>query len=171
MNIENLQKLSKYLRTVDPAKFNMNKFATAPVSLLSAIGLRKSVIDTMTDCGTAGCAVGHAPDAGIPKYSTESWVAYSCRVFDIAKYDTEWIWMFDEIWTCVDNTPHGAADRIDYLLGHPEFVGSDDWRRISIMALWQASDEVAEELRQFLIDQGMESFITEEEEGQYERHF
>ena len=164
MNIENLQKLSKYLRTVDQQRFTMKVFSsTIP-------RLSMSQLNQLTDCGTAGCAVGHAPLAGIPKHSTESWVAYSCRVFDIGRWSVQWSWMFEEIWAYVDNTPGGAADRIDHLIDNPDLMWDDDWRQLSAMMHYGPNSEVmAEDLKDFLVEQGLEHLIKPE--GQYERHF
>jgi len=68
------------------------------------------------DCGSAGCAVGHGPHAGILKLKSEDWDNYAERVF-ISK-QSEWQWCFSSMWRQIDNTPQGAAKRIRCLLKH-----------------------------------------------------
>lgn len=86
-----------------------------------------------TQCGTVCCAAGHGPAAGIVPGERESWADYVDRAF-IDEIDDEeaWNWCFHHAWSSVDDTPHGAAQRIRYLLEHgvpedfsypePEFV-------------------------------------------------
>ena len=103
MNIKNLETLSKYLKSGKlKADFDMENF-TPRGNEYSA-----------TTCGSVGCAVGHGPYAGIEKFDYEGWVQYSMRVLKLEK--NEWIWCFSEKWARVDNTPLGAAARIDYML-------------------------------------------------------
>lgn len=82
-----------------------------------------------TDCGAVGCAVGHGPYAGLPKYSAESWLEYAARVFGLDVYKKEreaaWDWCFHGSWQQRDNSPRGAAQRILYLLHHGLPVDAD----------------------------------------------
>jgi len=100
------------------------------------------------DCGTAACAIGHAPTLAQvdsefrptkrkitmtnpwTKEETtfkepESWTAYTYRVFGLEEFSREWYWCFGPNWSNVDNTPVGAAKRIMYFIknGVP-----DDWK-------------------------------------------
>lgn len=84
-----------------------------------------------TTCGSAGCAVGHGPYAGIPKEVGEAWDDYCERVFGV---DTDVVhdaysFLFGSEWEQFDNTPKGAARRIRYYLdnGVPEEWGEFGW--------------------------------------------
>ena len=76
-------------------------------------------------CGAVACAVGHGPSAGIlfdefdfahNNPEKPEWGIY------VEKFCTngslEWEFMFSGVWSLYDNTPHGAAKRIRYLLAH-----------------------------------------------------
>lgn len=74
-------------------------------------------------CGTAACAVGHGPYAGILKSKRQNWMDYSFKFIpkDKCIYDKEgqtlyWSFAFDSDWTKIDNTPIGAAKRIRWML-------------------------------------------------------
>jgi hypothetical protein len=78
-------------------------------------------------CGTAGCAIGHAPlvkgtTKPLPdeyyyeysfRYSFKDEHAHQDRLSRIL-----WSLMFDGLWEQVDNTPHGAGRRILFILRH-----------------------------------------------------
>lgn len=112
MNTENLLKLATYLLSGDlKTGFDMGLFS----SIRGYRGLYH------THCGTAGCAIGHGPYAGIPKTTDENWSEYSSRVFGLSITDCErgedmWDWCFSDMWEDIDNTPEGAGKRILYLL-------------------------------------------------------
>lgn len=67
-------------------------------------------------CGTAACALGHGPAAGIRVYGDLLWDNYCERVFGIKRFaredDDDFEYLFGAQWTHYDNTPHGAAARI-----------------------------------------------------------
>lgn len=71
-----------------------------------------------TDCGSVGCAIGHGPHAGIPKLCDEDWDRYARRAFGDATSNAGWDWCFSPNWKIYDNTPQGAADRIDWMMTH-----------------------------------------------------
>ena len=104
MNRENLRKLSDYLKGPLKAEFDMDVYT-------------KKEWCTQT-CGTIGCAAGHGPYAGVPKFDSESWTTYVSRAFGLGIADWSRQWCFSSNWVGVDNTPLGAAKRIDYLLEH-----------------------------------------------------
>lgn len=110
----NLRKLAAYLLTLpeDYPDFEMRSFTAD-----------KSSPDTVS-CGTAACAVGHGPAAGIAPLIEDDadWWRYSVRAFIGGWSLPEWGWCFDSHWSSVDNTVHGAAKRILFLLkeGLPE---------------------------------------------------
>jgi hypothetical protein len=75
------------------------------------------------DCGSVGCAIGWATMIW-PKPLLESFGKYSSRLFisEFARGDM-WEWCFGSEWATVDNSPLGAAQRIQYLIeneGDPE---------------------------------------------------
>jgi len=104
----NLAKLAAYLRTlpVEYPDFAMSAF----VQDGAGGGHDKAYVPV---CGTAACAAGHGPVAGIAPLDGETWLVYSRRAFATGD---EWQWCFDEDWSQIDNTAHGAAARIEYLL-------------------------------------------------------
>lgn len=108
----NLRKLAAYLKGGElAARFDMSKYSD----------LRHA-----DHCGAVGCAVGHGPFAGIEKRPSEDWSGYSRRVFGFCQGtgDNYGDWCFGAAWDTTDNTPGGAAARIEWLLdrGLPE-----DW--------------------------------------------
>lgn len=109
MNKENLQKLATglaYGTVPEGVKFNMRRFT----------GYRDGRRWCATDCGTAGCALGHAPFFGFEKSSDEYWLKYCKRHFGVSLNDDKWDWLFSSCWARVDNTRLGAAKRIQYLI-------------------------------------------------------
>lgn len=112
----NLRKLSAYLKTLPPEypDFEMSLFVNDE-DRGSALSLAFE-----PECGTAACAAGHGPAAGIAPIRGETWADYSERAF--TDDGAAWHWMFNADWARVDNTAHGAAARIDWLLerGVPE---------------------------------------------------
>lgn len=112
MKTRNLQKLANYLKTLPPENFSMEVY-----------GDEDHNNNMATECGTIGCAIGHGPNAGFPKNPGESWFDYSQRTFG----GDAWSWCFSKMWTSYDDTPTGAADRIEYLLEH-KHPGEFPWR-------------------------------------------
>lgn len=86
------------------------------------------------DCGTIGCALGHAPlIPGLEPIKDDfnchangdlinlMWDRYCMRVFGIAsRYinSPAWTFLFYGRWRHFDNTPQGAAKRIRFLVKH-----------------------------------------------------
>lgn len=124
--IANCRRLIAYLRTLpsDYPDFEMKTFVSGDGNSYAHVPV----------CGTAACAVGHGPAAGIaPLESGEWWADYSARAFVGCQpedcdeeNDWAWEWCFDSPWSQVDNTVHGAAARIEMMLdqGVPE-----NWRQ------------------------------------------
>lgn len=109
MNRENLKIAADNLRQPLKTGFSMEVFDETGVT-----GDSEKIV-----CGSVGCAIGHTAFV-IPKYKNETWLDYSLRVTGLTDNDYEgnsaWDWCFSEEWRYVDNTPQGAADRIDWLL-------------------------------------------------------
>lgn len=127
---DNLRKLAAYLLSGElKADFDMSRFSNT----LLPINKRRE-----THCGTAGCAAGHGPYAGIPKNEDESWEDYIIRVFGIGKeLDYYYSWCFQGEWIGLDNTPEGAAKRILWLLdnGLPDNASDQCNRRAPLCYL------------------------------------
>lgn len=102
-NMRNLRTLSAYLKTlpVNAVQFDMAQF---------------SIQDDSSPCGTIACALGHAPAAGIGENKQGGWTRYSMDHFGLWVLDGAWSWFFNSLWADRDNTPHGAAARIDWYL-------------------------------------------------------
>jgi hypothetical protein len=122
MNRENLQKLADGLRGPLRLGFDMDyyvNFSGSP-SVVRRCELERELTSVTNDCGTAACACGHATYLIEPKNPGESFSAYSRRVFGLEPEEIgeEWDWCFGSGWSFTDNTPQGAADRIEWLLKH-----------------------------------------------------
>ena len=108
--IANLRKLAEYLvsKRNKRAEFDM-KYYTELRNVDAA--------DTTTECGSVGCAVGHGPYAGIPKYQDENWLQYAKRSFYNGIGDM-FDYLFSDDWAenWLDNTALGAGKRILFML-------------------------------------------------------
>jgi hypothetical protein len=103
----NLQVLATYLAYADKpeeVKFDMMSYSDPKHSYDS------------TTCGTTGCAVGFGPFAGILKEHYETWFSYVKRTLVPQVGSVEFDWCFSAYWNQVDNTPEGAAKRIQLML-------------------------------------------------------
>lgn len=129
----NLAKLSAYLKALpeDYARFEMatflgvNRRDTSDIFEMPELEQYLRQNGGPPGCGTVACAVGHGPAAHI--FMTEKeitggfagapdWDAYVERVFGTE--DDTFEWMFGGDWHRCDNTPLGAAKRIDYFLAY-----------------------------------------------------
>lgn len=107
--IENCKKLIAYLKSGKlKANFDMRGFSS----------FKPEIESKKTNCGTVGCALGHGPYAGVPKKITESWVDYSANAFGISQIslDNKWSFIFSSAWKGFDDTPEGAANRLQIVL-------------------------------------------------------
>ena len=124
----NLRILSAHLRALPPEypDFAMDRFiSNEPPAFGQGGGTAKKA-----ECGTAACAAGHGPIAGITPLPGENWMDYSERCFCPGSEDDDdgnlmgapanftWAWCFDGEWSHYDNSAHGAAARSDYMLHH-----------------------------------------------------
>ena len=130
----NLDKLATYLEGLpeDYQHFDM-------LSWLRSCGDDAAVIayvrknGGVDKCGTAACAVGHGPAAGV-LFRTDDlfcgdpdWPAY-CRRFVPSRRSSEFYWAFGSAWKYYDNHHWGAAARVRFLLKHgkpPKWFGED----------------------------------------------
>jgi len=113
----NLATLAAYLLTLpaDYLGFDMLDFASDDADFAH-----------VPACGSVACAIGHGPKAGIEPFNGEDWFDYTDRAFVMhdgdGANDDPFQWCFGCSWHAVDNTPHGAAQRILCMLesGVPE---------------------------------------------------
>lgn len=105
----NLVQLARFLYTepIEASQFRMGSFIDSDCQYATKL----------RSCGTAGCAVGWAPQAGIKAHRREFYWNYCNRTLidEEASLD-EWIWCFGPSWADYDNTPRGASKRILWLL-------------------------------------------------------
>ncbi len=75
---DNLAKLAAYLEALpaDYDKFKMNTYNTDASGEEPDFSTRPVI-----SCGSAACAIGHGPAAGIRVYDDRSWWGYATRVF------------------------------------------------------------------------------------------
>lgn len=133
--VQNLKDLSAYLKSLPKTKvtFDMATFYDTNAEL-----------ERLGECGTSACAVGHyammkgwktremgaQPPADVARehglvraeggtYSM-GWSEFCTKVIGVeimtGNDDTLFEWLFDAYWASIDNTPEGAAARIDYFL-------------------------------------------------------
>ena len=120
MKRENLQLMADHLKTnVLPENFDMGKY-------------RGKDDFSNPECGSVGCAVGNCTvlDSENVMYNfTDSGgeIEFHAWSEDFTgllggEYEDEWNWCFGYAWRNTDNTPTGAALRIEWLLnnGLPE---------------------------------------------------
>lgn len=112
----NLKKLATYLESLpaDYEHFGMWRYFTHNEESVGVYEINK----VCSPCGTAACAVGHGPNAGIkPLPEDDTWNDYSKRAFGFdPRGDARWEWCFGSEWRYADDTHYGAAARIRYLL-------------------------------------------------------
>jgi hypothetical protein len=110
MNRENLQRMADYIRTVPQESFNMKVYRD---------GSKR-----YHKCNSVGCVIGHCTALddidNIPTLWNDeiNFHKWSENYTGLIAGKSEWIWCFDAYWIHIDNTPTGAADRIEWLLKH-----------------------------------------------------
>jgi hypothetical protein len=117
MNRTNLEKLAAYLEQLpeDYAHFGMEYYMFNTDGQLYSL----NAAPLLGTCGTVACAIGHGPAAGIPaNEGLWGWCYYGVQSFKLS--ESEFDWCFESRWALIDDTPHGAAKRIRYLLEHGE---------------------------------------------------
>jgi len=126
LNRENLTKLADYLDSLPDnyRSFMMSDFLVQTEYDPAEIA-RYMTEPNYNMCGSAACAIGHAPAAGIKvdmstftEYdkTSDMWDYYHLEAFGIDWGEPISLWMFGGDWTYVDNTPKGAAARIRFIL-------------------------------------------------------
>ena len=136
VNVENCTRLAKYLESLpeDYEDFGMSDFILHEIDTDAVVNYAKHN-GGVSKCGTAACAVGHGPAAGIlfpeaDKYwhtvPTTSgpklrplWHPYSYLFIDCTGGRGAlrlWEWCFAGEWANCDDHHYGAAKRIRYML-------------------------------------------------------
>lgn len=110
MNKENLQRMASYVATIPQEQFNMSSFR------------EREMLNPIPYCNTVGCIIGHctALDAENVKYNHmtnrgvlfKSWAIEFTGIWDLNKFT----YLFAGSWESKDNTPMGAAKRIQYVI-------------------------------------------------------
>jgi hypothetical protein len=123
----NLAKLAAYLWTLpaDYPDFGMDMFTK---DQRRGMGFHAPYA---AECGTAACAAGHGPKAGVEPLPGETWRTYSQRAFvpcEDAFNCPAWEWVFAAGWCRTDNTAHGASARIGWMLNHGVPIDASDQR-------------------------------------------
>jgi hypothetical protein len=111
MNTKNLKAIATLCRTLSQKDFNMRYYRMGDSST--------------SECGSVGCVLGHATvlDQGelpLNKNGNINFEEWGEIFTGLRMYSREWRWCFANFWAGQDNTPLGAAARIDYLLAGRE---------------------------------------------------
>lgn len=117
---ENLNTLATYLESLpeDYSHFDMGDYFIHNECLIYQPSYATRIIQDC-ECGTVACAIGHGILAGIPATLEENWYDYGLRAFGVSIEDELGKFMFSGVWNVLDNTAHGAAKRIRYILSLP----------------------------------------------------
>ena len=118
-----LEKLAAYLESLpaDYKHFRMVSYFDGDDSVAEAKYAREN--GGVPHCGTAACAIGHGPAAGIlvpPRFVDQrlgfvDWPSYEDALF-IGPDSQLHRWLFASFWRIIDDTHYGAAARIRYFL-------------------------------------------------------
>lgn len=117
MNSENLTILADYLASLpkDYDKFDMGVFFRVKYDHdVDEVEAGES----MNHCGTAMCALGHGPQAGLVPLDDEDWSDYAKRLFGETWHSSRMQWCFSGSWDCWYPTLDHAVARIRYMAKH-----------------------------------------------------
>lgn len=107
---ENLAILAEFLKTVKPERFNMIHYRSNNGHTYCYD------LEVKPPCGTAACAAGWGPAALGETEDIEDYFGDWVEENLIPEGTDAWSWCFSSKWTGTDNTPYGAALRIEYML-------------------------------------------------------
>lgn len=124
MNTENLKKLATYLLQLpeDYKHFSMTSYFEFFRGEMFYASLETNEVisdpNAINECRTVACALGHGPVAGIytPDKIYDDWEDYCIEEFGFDGDSLEYDWCFAGAWHKTDDTPHGAAKRILYMI-------------------------------------------------------
>jgi len=109
MNTENLLKMAAHIRTIPQDRFEMGVF-------------RPYYDYVAQECFTVGCVIGHCTaldnPGNIPRHKDGDidFRGWSVSFTGLSLNSSCWYWCFSSNWEDVDNTPEGAARRIEWLV-------------------------------------------------------
>ncbi len=109
MNIANLQKMIKHLKTIDKDKFDMGTY-------------REDASYNTIKCTTVGCIIGHCVilDNNIKEFivigGTIDFTGWSEKFTGINMVSYKWGYLFSSLWETVDNTIEGAIRRLEKVI-------------------------------------------------------
>ncbi len=105
--------MADYIRSTSQEQFDMSKY-------------RPALDNTTHICNSVGCVIGHCTALiseeefkQIPLHPSSlgvDFTLWSENFTGLKRNYQEWEWCFDSEWYYFDNTPEGAADRIEYML-------------------------------------------------------
>jgi hypothetical protein len=127
---QNLRTLADYLAALpeDYEHFEMSGFTYYRGGIVAGGASYVNVtLPDLNECGTAACACGHGPAAGIKPEVGDTWFSYSRKNFTEGN-ELLFAFLFAGAWSMFDNTTKGAAKRIKYFLefGVPNVDDDDD---------------------------------------------
>lgn len=111
MNITNLKRMADHLKTVPQAKFSMRCGHEAYMPKT----VNKKCTDTNCIIGNCLHLDPHVSDETLLETNYWGWAVQFTGLFYQSR---SWNWIFHFEWGKVDNTPTGAAMRIEWLLKH-----------------------------------------------------
>jgi hypothetical protein len=113
MNRENLQRMADYIRTISAENFDMYVYREGD----------HLVQYSSSECKTVGCVIGHCTILDVenlPRNGDGSgsilFATWSETFTGLEACSKEWDWCFSYKWSTVDNSPEGAARRIEHML-------------------------------------------------------
>ena len=122
MNKENLQRMADYIRTIPQELFDMSNYRCTNIEEGGNI--------SEPICNSVGCVLGHCTvlDAGNIRQilktdlvlSYEAWAEQFTGMARQRDNPATWLYCFGSAWAYEDNTPEGAANRIEYVIKHGE---------------------------------------------------
>lgn len=134
----NFRQAIKILKKVPQGEFDMRDFRQNPeFSGYPKKWMTPYEFKSKHDCGTVGCALGNLPLYGTDDLAPiESdfegecpvlkWNLYGYRIFGYMPSDA-WGFLFGASWFYHDNTPKGAAKRMEYYLKNKNEIDKGNW--------------------------------------------
>lgn len=122
----NLAILARRIRKIPQEMFTMEHFRTPS-------GKASQPENRTRECTVPGCVLGHAPaffpKKSLPRYTFDNaseadpvgtiwFLKFAADTFGLFPGGRDFNWLFWGSWHKVDNTPEGAARRIEWLLEH-----------------------------------------------------
>ena len=112
MNVENLQRMADYIKTIPQENFDMSQY-------------RDYDDYRSMECKSIGCVIGHCivledKNIALPRTSDGEimFSSWSEKFTGLDAVSDEWDWCFNGLWEKSDNTAIGASKRIEWMLNH-----------------------------------------------------